>query len=74
MAILLHCVYTKKQAQKGFRPLSAMSGIGYFQNLRIVFEKLFGIFLDILENFFGNFLGGFLVGFLGKTFWEGHFW
>ena len=43
-----------KQAHKGFRPPSAMKGIGYFQNLRNVLE-IFWIFWE----FFGNFLGGF---------------
>ena len=45
----------KKQARKGFRPPSAMKGIGYFQNLRKKIEKFFGNFSD----FFGNFLGIF---------------
>jgi len=34
----------KKQARKGFRPPSAMKGMGYFQNL-----------LDISGNILGNF-------------------
>ena len=37
----------EKQARKGFRPPSAMKGMGYFQNLRN--------FLDISENFWGIF-------------------
>ena len=53
-----------KQARKGFRPPSAMKGIGYFQKL--------------IEEFFGNFLGElfgriFLGGYLGRIFWE-DFW
>ena len=48
-----------KQAQKSFRPPSAMKGIGYFQNHRI--------FLRIFLEFFGNFLGGFfLEDFFGR--------
>ena len=38
-----------KQARKGFRPPSAMWGIGYFQNL--------GEFWGIFEGFWGDFLG-----------------
>ena len=42
-----------------------MKGIGYFQNLRISFEKLFGFFCE----FFGNYLGGFFVrNFFGEIF------
>ena len=37
-----------RQAQKGFRPPSAMKGIGYFQNLRN--------FLDFGGNFLENVL------------------
>ena len=36
-----------KQARKDFLPLSAMLGIGYFQNL--------GIFVDFLGDFWGDF-------------------
>ena len=50
----------EQQARKGFRPPSAMKGIGYFQNLRI--------FLDIS----GNFLGGyFWMNFFGRNFLGG---
>ena len=56
-----------KQAPKGFRPPSAMKGIGYFQNLRnflrIYFWKFFG--------FFGNVLGGFFGGIFLEDFFEG---
>ena len=37
----------KKQARKGFRPLSAMQGIGYFQN----FGNFLGIFWEFSELF-----------------------
>ena len=50
----------KEQARKGFRPLSAMQGIGYFQNLWNYFEKLSG--------------GIFLEEFFGELFWEDFFW
>ena len=69
--------WSKKQAQKGFRPLSAMSGIGYFQNQEL-FEELFWNFLDFSWIFFGG-LGFFwedlfgrisLGGFFGRIFWR----
>ena len=53
-----------KQAWKGFRPLSAMLGIRYFQNL--------GNFLGILLEFFGNSLVILWV-FFGDV-WLGGFW
>ena len=72
-----------QQARKGFRPLSAMQGIGYFQNLRKflrncveIFWIFFGMFLeDFLEEFFGrSFLGDiFWKNFFGGFFWEDFF-
>ena len=59
----------EKQARKGFRPPSAMKGIGYFQNLRIFLES-FWIFLGIFLEFFGRiFFGGILLrNFFGGIF------
>ena len=62
-----------KQARKGLRPLSAMQGIGYLQNL----EKFLGSFFlnfwkffeNLLENFFWEFWGNFFGNFL-DTFGE----
>ena len=54
-----------KQARKGFRPPSAMKGIGYFQNLRNLLRNFFG--------FFGEFLGDFLGGFFWKNLFGGIF-
>ena len=69
--ILNKALFLKKQARKGFRSLSAMKGIGYFQNLWNFFKivwKFFGILLqDFLEDFFG---GIFWSNFLGKKFLE----
>ena len=74
---MLH--FDRKQARKGFRPPSAMMGIGYFQNLR----KILRIFLDSLGNFLGHFQEDFFGGifwdifwrnFLGEIFWEDFFW
>ena len=42
----------KKQARKGFLPLSAMQEIGYFQNLKNFFGIFFEIFQIFLEDFF----------------------
>ena len=42
-----NCQLVVKQARKGFRPPSAMKGMGYFQKLRN--------FLDISGNFLGIF-------------------
>ena len=44
-----------KQARKGFRPPSAMKGIGYFQNLKNLLRNS----LEIVLDFFGNYLGIF---------------
>ena len=53
--VISECIFNKPEMV--FRPLSAMWGIRYFQNLRIFLEFFFGMFL---EEFFGrNFLGGF---------------
>ena len=58
---------TKKQARQGFRPLSAMKGIGYFQNfqnfLRNCLDFFFGeicFWRSFWEVFMGEFLGGIL--------------
>ena len=70
----MQCLY--KQARKGFRPPSAMQGIGCFQNLRIFLRnclEIFWIFLGIyLGGFFWrNFFGGnFLEEFFGRFFWK----
>ena len=53
------CKKQQKQARKGFRPPSAMKGIGYFQNL--------GNFLIFFLEFFWNFLGIFLVDIFGRN-------
>ena len=70
---------TRKQARKGFRPLSAMQRIGYFQNLGNFLRNcleffwiLGGIFWEFfckifLEEFFGRDL-------LGRFFGDGFFW
>ena len=48
---------TNKQARKGFRPPSAMKGIGYFQNLRF-FGRNYLVEINkelmILSRFLGN--------------------
>ena len=63
--------HSLKQAQKGFRPLSTMKGIRYFQNLRNSFRNC----LDFLGELFGNFLGGFFWrNFFGGIFLGGFFW
>jgi hypothetical protein len=59
----------KKQARKGFRPLSAMYGIGYFQNLMNFLKNCLEIFWIVLE-FSGEF---FVRNFLGEMFWEDFF-
>ena len=60
----------EKQARKGFRPPSAMEGIGYFLILRNLLRNCLQIFWD----FFGNFLGEFFWrNFLGQIFWEDFF-
>ena len=66
-----------EQARKGFRPPSAMKGIGYFQNFLEIFWIFWGIILEFfrriffggifLEEFFGRI---FLGGFFGRIFWE----
>ena len=49
----------QQQARKGFRPLSAMKGIGYFQNLRNFFKIIWGIFWNCFGIFsVEDFLGG----------------
>ena len=41
-------IFINKQARKGFRPPSAMKGIGYFQNLRNLMKiEIFWIFWGI---------------------------
>ena len=80
------CKKQQKQARKGFRPPSAMKGIGYFQNLGNLlrnFLEIFWIFWGIIWKFFRRiFFGGihleeffgriFLGGFFGRIFWEGN--
>ena len=69
----------KKKARKGFRPPSAMKGIGYFQNLGIllrnfleIFWILRGIFWEFLRRiFFEEFIWR---NFLGEIFFEDFFW
>ena len=74
----------KKQARKGFRPLSAMQGIEYFQNLRNFLRKwkyfgfYGGIFLELFCNFWGIFQRIFLEeclceNVLRELFWEDFF-
>ena len=67
-----------KQARKGFRPPSAMKGIGYFHNLRIVWEmfwKFFGLFWELIGNFLGGFFRGiFLEVLFWRNFFGGFFW
>ena len=61
-------MFKLKQARKGFRPTSAMKGMGYFQNLRN-FLDIFWIFLGIFWKFFKIFLKEFLWrNFLEKFF------
>ena len=63
-------IFTKiiKQVRKGFRPPSAMKGIGYFQNLEM-FLKFFGYFWSFLGTFKEDFLGGILwEKFFGRIF------
>ena len=63
-----------KQAQKGFRPPSAMKAIGYFQNLKIFLES-FWIFLGIFREFFWRtFLEVFYGGIVWEDFLGGFFW
>ena len=62
-----------KQARKGFRPPSAMKGIGYFQNLRNllrIFLEFFWIFWEIFWEFFRRI---FLKEFIWRNFWEKYF-
>ena len=56
-----------KQARKGFRPPSAMKGIGYFQNLR---KNFLTIFLEIFVfwKFFSRIF--FEEFFFGRIFWK----
>ena len=63
--------FLKKQARKGFRPPSAMKGIGYFQNLRNLLRNFLEIFWILFWEFFGrsfweDFLGGFFGGDFGR--------
>jgi hypothetical protein len=49
-----------KQARKGFRPLSAIKGIGFFQNLGNVLAfwgEFLGSSLGVLWEFFVEFFG-----------------
>ena len=74
----------KKQVQKGFWPLSAMQGIGYFQSLRNFLRNclFFGNSLEFFWNLFEIFLnffwnsseGFFLEEFFWWNFFEGIFW
>ena len=77
--------FLKKQARKGFRPPSAMKGIGYFQNLRNLLRNFLEIFWILFWEFFGRiFWEDFLEEFiwkivlekfvLGRIFWGGYFW
>ena len=50
----------EKQAHKGFRPPSAMWGIGYFQNLKNILRNCLEIFPKVL---FGEI---FLLEFFGE--------
>ena len=73
IALTREVSFIHKQALKGFRPLSAMKGIGCFQNLRNFFRNCLEIFQeDFLEEFFWrNFFGGiFWEKFFGRIFWE----
>ena len=54
-----------KQAQKGFRPLSAM--------FVIVFLKLFGNYLEFLWIFFLKFFGNFSGGLFWRIYFDGIF-
>ena len=60
----------EKQARKGFRPLNAMQGIGYFQNLGNFLRNCLEIFWIFQEFFFCNIFGIFLEKFLGGILWE----
>ena len=59
----------KKQARKGFRPPSAMKGMGYFQNLRNLLKDFF--WRNFLGEIFWRIFFGriFLGGFFGRIFW-----
>ena len=72
----------EKQAHKGFRPPSAMWGIGYFQDQELLRNCLeivwifWGFFWDFFEIFLGGFfwrifLEDFFRGFFGRIFWGG---
>ena len=64
----------KKIRLKGFRPPSAMQGIGYFQNQEL-FQKLFGNFLDLSGIFLGNFLDfSWILYYFWRDFLRGIFW
>ena len=68
-------MFLVKQARKGFRPPSAMKGIGYFQNLRNLLRNCLEIFWEFfrrifLEEFLGEF---FLGGFFERIFWKEFF-
>ena len=58
-----------KQARKGFRPPSAMKGMGYFQNLRNLLKDFF--WRNFLGEIFWRIFFGriFLGGFFGRIFW-----
>ena len=62
-------VFSRKQARKGFRPPSAIKGIGYFQNLRNFLD-----FFWIFGSIFGDFFGGIVWEiFFRIIFWEDFF-
>ena len=71
-----HGKYSLKQARKGFRPPSAMKGIGCFQNLRNFLRNRLKV-LDLFWNFFGIYFefifGLFWEHFLGGNFLGGMF-
>ena len=63
--------FLKKQARKGFRPPSAMKGIGYFQNLRNLLRNFLEIFWILFWEFFGRI---FWKNLFGRLFWRNLFW
>ena len=77
MTFFIHMQLHYKQARKGFRPPSAMKGIGYFQNLRnllIIFLEFFWIFWNFLVIFQEDFFEGiYLEEFFGRNFLGGFF-
>ena len=66
----------KKQARKGFRPLSEMKGIRYFQNSRNFLKNCLEIFCNFLRIFLEDFFEGIFLtecfwrNVLGDMFWE----